>query len=179
MSAKIVELPVPKKIVPEKPKKKRVITQQEKWKFSQNEILDTNQIEYMAPFFDPALESTDKTNLIFKQIRDKISGYRAQDIEKKKFDEERFVNKDDVFSLFETSGLLCYYCKGPTRIIYEFVRDPKQWTLERLDNSMGHNRDNVVLSCLQCNLKRRCMKSEKYVETKAMSVIIKMERVSP
>ena len=60
-------------------------------------------------------------------------------------------------------------------ILYSFVREPKQWTLERLNNVFGHNRDNVVLSCLQCNLRRRCILAERYVQTKQMSIIVKQD----
>ena len=65
--------------------------------------------------------------------------------------------------------------KERTEIMYEFVREPRQWTLERLDNSFGHNRDNVVISCLSCNLRRRTMAKERYLQTKAMSKIVKID----
>ena len=47
-------------------------------------------------------------------------------------------------------------------LIYENVREPKQWTLDRIDNSIGHNTENVVISCLSCNLKRRTMDDKKF-----------------
>ena len=31
----------------------------------------------------------------------------------------------------------------------------QMWTLDRIDNNIGHNRDNVVISCLACNLQKR------------------------
>ena len=71
--------------------------------------------------------------------------------------------------------MICYYCKEETQIMYEYVREPKQWTLERLDNSVGHNRNNVVISCLRCNVRRRCMKPEKYIQTKELTHIIKLD----
>ena len=59
--------------------------------------------------------------------------------------------------------------------MYEYVREPKQWTLERLDNAYGHNKNNVVISCLSCNIRRRTMASEKYVQTKQMAKIVKLD----
>lgn len=38
-------------------------------------------------------------------------------------------------------------------LLYKLVREPKQWTLDRIDNEYGHCVDNIVLSCLECNLK--------------------------
>jgi hypothetical protein len=65
----------------------------------------------------------------------------------------------------------CYYCKESVVLLYEYVRDPKQWTLERIDNSRGHNKDNVEIACLQCNLRRRCMYHERYLFTKQMNIV--------
>lgn len=175
MTSRTVELPPPKKTITEKPKKKRVITAEEKWTFSQDDILSESQIDFLNPILDETIENTPKSNLILTQVKNKIAGYKGQDIEKKILDLTRFVTKEKVFELFEESKLICYYCKKPTRVVYEYVRDPRQWSLERLDNSMGHNSDNVVLSCLQCNLKRRCMNPERYLKTKAMSTIIKSD----
>ena len=111
---------------------------------------------------------------ILQQIKNKISGYKSQDNEKKKYDSEKFVTEMSVLTLFESSKLLCYYCQDPTLVLYEFVRDPKQWSLERLDNSKGHNTDNVVLACLKCNLKRRCIHSDRYLKTKQMTNVMKL-----
>ena len=85
------------------------------------------------------------------------------------------MNVQDVINLFKTSEMNCYYCKAKAEIMYEYVREPKQWTLERLDNTLGHNRDNVVIACLSCNLRRRTMAKERYLQTKAMANIVKLD----
>ena len=33
-------------------------------------------------------------------------------------------------------------------ILYENVREPKQWSVDRINNDLGHNIDNFVLACL-------------------------------
>ena len=58
-------------------------------------------------------------------------------------------------------------------LLYENNREQKQWTLDRLDNSCGHTKDNVVISCLKCNLERRCLNDEKFLFTKQMRLIKK------
>ena len=65
----------------------------------------------------------------------------------------------------------CHYCKTEMFIIYEFVRELSQWTVDRIDNSKGHNKDNIVLSCLNCNLKKRRTTDEKFLFTKQLNLI--------
>lgn len=161
----------PKKVKLEKPKKKRVVTQTIDWEKAVEELEKIENIEEIIDID----EQTKSCKIILQQIKRKISGYLGQDREKDLIDKEKFVNTQDVISLFKTSKMICYYCKERTEIMYEFVREPKQWTLERLDNSFGHNRDNVVISCLSCNLRRRTMAKERYLQTKAMSKIIKID----
>ena len=75
--------------------------------------------------------------------------------------------------------MLCFYCLQQVKIIYTQVRDPKQWTLERIDNSLGHNRGNVVISCLSCNIRRRCMYHERYVFTKQAAAVVTKLNYTP
>ena len=50
-----------------------------------------------------------------------------------------------------------------------------QWTLDRIDNNLGHNSDNVLISCLECNLKRRRMNMERFQFSKDCTNIKKVE----
>jgi len=60
-------------------------------------------------------------------------------------------------------------------ILYENVREPLQWTLERIDNDFGHNKNNVEIACLNCNLRRRTMYHERYLFTKELSIVKKQD----
>ena len=163
-----------KTVTTEKPKTKRVITTSERWPTDLDPINIGNALN--NTMISNTIMDADNVSqdLLCQQVRQKISGYRGQDVEKRILDIEKLITLQDVLDLFKTSELLCYYCREPVLLLYEFVREPKQWTLERLDNSQGHNRDNVVLACLHCNLRRRCMASERYVQTKQMTKIVKM-----
>lgn len=66
----------------------------------------------------------------------------------------------------------CTHCLEPMLIEYA-TRDPKQWTVDRIDNTMGHNIGNVVLCCLKCNLKRRNTPMEKFRFTKQLIIVKK------
>ena len=56
-------------------------------------------------------------------------------------------------------------------ILYEKTREQKQWTLDRINNDIGHNTDNVVISCLECNLKRRKTNQSAFLFTKQLNLV--------
>ena len=47
----------------------------------------------------------------------------------------------------------------------------KQWSLDRIDNNIGHNVGNLVIACLECNLKRRRRTDEKFLFTKQLNIV--------
>jgi len=161
-----LEKPPPKgkKVKMEKPKTKRVITQTYRWTFTPEELLYDNQIQVLE---NPSHKSH---AFLVQQIRGKIAGYKSQDLEKGVFDAGGFVQINQVLDKLKVCALGCYYCKQKTNILYEYVREPRQWTLERIDNSIGHTADNVVISCLSCNLRRRTMYHERFLFTKNLVI---------
>ena len=76
----------------------------------------------------------------------------------------------DIKEILKKSQGKCFYCQQYVQLIYNFVREPKQWTIERIDNSIGHNKGNVEISCLHCNLQRKTMHYEKYLQTKQLKI---------
>jgi hypothetical protein len=110
-----------------------------------------------------------------RQISRKLSGYYAQDVKKGFFDADSAITLEQTVDLLLQANLLCFYCREPVKFIYETVRDPRQWTLERIHNQCPHTATNVVLACLQCNLKRRVQHSEKFAQSKQMTQVFKLE----
>ncbi len=106
-----------------------------------------------------------------KQITNKIHSYRSQDIKKSLLNPDKLVTTQYVVDLLCEKQLRCYYCKSMTLILYDEVRAGIQWTLDRIDNSQGHNKDNVEIACLSCNLRRRTMYHERYVFTKQLHIV--------
>lgn len=164
----------PKHIVSEKPRKTRILTHTNKWSAISDELAE-NETQGLLALLNDDIQETESSKLISQQVRSKISGYAAQDKEKGLFLREKFIQFPQILDMFRKTHMKCYYCKELTRVLYEYVREPTQWTLERLDNAFGHNHDNVVLACLKCNLRRRTMASERYVKTKEMSKIVKID----
>jgi len=64
----------------------------------------------------------------------------------------------------------CYYCKEEVYILYKNIRENLQWTLDRVDNDLGHINDNLVISCLKCNLKRRKQNDIAFLFTKQLDI---------
>lgn len=164
-----------KKVKIEKEKQKRVITGEAKWTIKDDELTYANQWSLINQIYNSRIENKEHCALIKSQINGKICGYRAQDIDKGKYDESLFVNENYVINELIKCENKCYYCLGPVSILYEYVRAPQQWSLDRLDNKFGHNEGNVVVACLSCNLRRKTMHHERYVFTKQLSDIKKID----
>jgi len=127
-----------------------------------------SQVKYLNKLF--LEEKYEGTEFVKKEVERKLYGYKNQDIKKKKLD-KTLISYQECLEKLVISKLKCYYCKTNCLLAYENVREKNQWTLDRLDNSKGHNKDNVVISCLGCNLKRRTTDDKKFKFTKQMRVV--------
>jgi hypothetical protein len=152
----------------EKEKKERKVIQTWKHKIF---LLDrTNHISIINQLFLNQSFEGDATTK--KELQKKLNSYKQQDIKKNKT-ENGLISYEELLEKLVISKLRCYYCKKEALLLYENNREQKQWTLDRLDNSCGHTKDNVVISCLKCNLERRCLNDEKFLFTKQMRLIKK------
>ena len=119
-------------------------------------------------------KSKDPVYKIFKQqIERKITSYKQQDVEKKKYEPTKIITYENILSLFLETQCKCFYCKEEVFVLYEKVREEKQWTLDRMNNDLGHSMDNIVLACLKCNLKRRCQSKDGFLFTKQLKIVKK------
>jgi hypothetical protein len=67
--------------------------------------------------------------------------------------------------------LKCRYCQNEMNVLYDVSREMRQWSVDRVDNDLGHNIDNYHLACLECNLKRRRRTDEKFLFTKQLNIV--------
>ena len=114
--------------------------------------------------------ATDFGEKIKQNISSKLKGYKSQDLKKDRFDSNMFVSFEETVEKLIISKLRCYYCKNAVSLLYNEKRDKKQWSLDRIDNSICHSNNNTVISCLQCNLQKRCRDKEKFKFTKQMKI---------
>lgn len=129
------------------------------------ELTYEETLQYLKYYFvSDNLEENDAhiLKLIASEIKIKRNSYKRQDINKKKFNEDTFISEPEIYEKLLTSNLNCYYCRSKVCIFYKTVRQSNQWTLERINNIIGHSSTNTVISCLDCNLKRRNKSSDAF-----------------
>jgi hypothetical protein len=144
---------------------------------------DRKSMEYIdSKWFDEKLQLNYVKNLFFSQefelqdvikreLTSKLSGYKQQDIKKDKYDITKFITFDQLVELLITSKMKCKYCLKTVFLLYEKQREKVQWTLDRIDNDDGHNNENVIVACLECNLRRRRMDADKFLFTKQLNLV--------
>jgi hypothetical protein len=109
--------------------------------------------------------------IIIGLITKKISSYKQQDILKKRLDNEKIITVAEILDIMNINHLSCHYCKEKVCLLYEVVRENNQWTLDRINNDIGHNSGNCVLACLKCNLKRRRTNADAFLFTKQLNIV--------
>jgi hypothetical protein len=155
-----------KKISCKKEKKMRVETQT--WGLNENDLSCDKQREILKGLRHVG---HDKYKSLFtSHIKTKLSSYKQQDVLKKKYNEQQFIGFEDTVKLLCECDLKCHYCSCDVYILYEAVREAKQWSLDRINNDIGHNNTNLVIACLECNLKRRRTNKDSFMFTKNLVI---------
>jgi hypothetical protein len=149
-------------------KKERI--EVETWGLTETDLSFEKQLELLKAI--SLLKGTkDKySQLLINHIKTKIHGYKHQDVLKKKYNETEFINLSYVIELLIESGLKCHYCACESYLLYEIVRETKQWSLDRINNDLGHNKGNLVMACLECNLKRRRINKDAFFMTRNLKI---------
>lgn len=101
----------------------------------------------------------------------KLTGYKQQDMKKKMFNSLTMISFQEAKQKLIDCKLLCHYCIKPVKIIYRIVRDPLQWTLDRIDNKKNHSNVNTIISCLSCNLKRRNINKDRFEFSQNITIV--------
>ena len=110
-----------------------------------------------------------KTEII-KELDKKLFSYISQDIHKNKDTQDSSITRDEIIEKLVLSKLKCFYCDCDMVFLYNKVRTMNQWTLDRIDNSLNHSNNNVIISCLKCNLQKRCQNHDAFLFTKRLTI---------
>ena len=102
------------------------------------------------PDTDPAKGNT---RSVLMELRAKRRGYQEQD-KKRSWDPARVLLENEMAEMLLIQRQKCFHCEARVHVLYRDRYDPLQWSIDRLDNNKGHTRDNVVVSCMRCNLRR-------------------------
>jgi hypothetical protein len=155
------------------PKKREV---SKKWTFDEDNFNYDKQMKLIIDISKMNLENNiddDIIKIAIQEINKKICSYKHQDIIKKKLDVELFIDFNCVINKMIECELKCRYCICEMSVLYDITREMKQWSVDRIDNDKGHNKDNFHLACLDCNLKRRRRTDEKFLFTKQLNIVKK------
>ena len=126
------------------------------------EITDLNKL-----FLEEKGENGEK---IKRNLSLKLKGDKSQDLKKDRYRANEFILYEQLLEKLIISKLRCYYCMKDVILLYNETRDKKQWSLDRIENSLCHSNDNTVISCLQCNLQKRCRDKDKFKYTKQLRI---------
>jgi hypothetical protein len=116
-------------------------------------------------------ENPQEKTILQQEIEKKISSYRQQDLLKNKYNEHEFINIECILKKLIDTEMQCFYCNCQVLVLYEIVRELTQWSVDRINNDEGHNKDNFVIACLNCNIKRRTTNSKKFLFTKQLNLV--------
>lgn len=159
-----------KKLIPEQYDNIRKETKN--WDLSQNYLEPSKQQDIVNNLYIDSMDSIEK-KFVENQIKKKLSSYKQQDVKNCIYGEKFFIPLEDTIQKLVECKMKCTYCSCNMMLLYKEIKYPKQWTLDRIDNTMGHNTDNVVISCLECNLKRRNTNMKKFMFTKNLVLVKK------
>ena len=147
------------------------------WNLSNQQFEHKNQMKMLIDISNNNLSYLDDvTKIVIQEINKKISSYKQQDKFKNMLSQEKFLTFESVINKMIECELKCRYCTNEMNVLYDISREVSQWTVDRIDNDIGHNIDNYHLACLDCNLKRRRRTDEKFLFTKQLNIIKKKEK---
>ena len=86
-------------------------------------------------------------------VKRMISDSKRGDIKNNRYDEKNQVDKEFLHSLIASSPR-CYYEDCSVELQYT-TKQHNLGTIERLNNNIGHTKDNCVIACWKCNLSQR------------------------
>lgn len=139
-------------------------------------FLDYNkQLEMLKEIYHKINKNNNihEKSIIIQELDKKTKSYKQQDLIKKIYDETQFIEIQIILQKLLECSMTCFYCKCEMYVLYENVRELNQWTVDRIDNSLGHNKDNFVVACLNCNIKRRKTNTDKFLFTKQLHLVKK------
>lgn len=113
--------------------------------FASKAMICTSQKEYMAEFeetwkLEPYIYKKEITEEKYKKL---YNCYKSQDL-KAKFNRE--FSKEWVENQYTKQGGKCFTCRKQMG---------DNFTLDRIDNFMGHIENNMLLTCKECNVARK------------------------
>ena len=86
-----------------------------------------------------------------------INTSKRDDIKKGRYDPDEHIDRDLLQYQFEEQEGKCFYCEVAmvTHSSENGKIDPDRMSIERMDNRVGHIKENCILACYKCNCQRQ------------------------
>ncbi|CAG8705200.1 14248_t:CDS:2, partial [Racocetra fulgida] len=125
--------------------------------------LAVGHVEYLGqliriegPPLPPEIKDAKNKKAIERSLRlfisGKLVGYMDQD---KKKGREFNLSVDYILVLKDSQKNKCKLCLNELLWDWDEAGNPDQWTVDRINNELGHIKGNVQLTCLECNRNHR------------------------
>jgi len=91
-----------------------------------------------------------------RRLYNLVSNSKVGDLKSGRYDKENHITAKYLRQLKLDCGEKCSYCECELDWSHQqHIRRPKQVTLQRLDNKIGHIKGNCVYACFECNVIKR------------------------
>lgn len=100
-----------------------------------------------------------------KKMKAKIRAYMIEDLKNNRaFVIDDYIDAIFVEILLNAQNKKCAYCSRDLKTQNYNNYDPLQTSIDRLDSQKPHVKQNICISCLECNLKKRQKTPEQYIK---------------
>jgi len=94
--------------------------------------------------------------MYMRRLYNLVSNSKVGDLKAGRYDKENHITSKYLKELKRVSGEKCSYCECELDWSHQLhIRRPKQVTLQRLNNKLGHIKGNCVYACFECNVVKR------------------------
>jgi len=91
-----------------------------------------------------------------RRLYNLVSNSKVGDLKSGRYDKENHITAKYLRQLKLDCGEKCSYCECELDWSHQLhIRRPKQVTLQRLNNKLGHIKGNCVYACFECNVVKR------------------------
>jgi len=100
-----------------------------------------------------------------RRLYNLVGNHRYGDMSKGLYNKENHITTKYLKILKDQAGNSCYHCGVQldwSNTVH--VRRDDQPTLQRINNKLGHTKDNVCFACFNCNVKKRAENRERLLE---------------
>jgi len=94
--------------------------------------------------------------MYMRRLYNLVSNSKVGDLKAGRYDKENHITSKYLRQLKLDCGEKCSYCECELDWSHQLhIRRPKQVTLQRLNNKLGHIKGNCVYACFECNVVKR------------------------